>query len=224
MYRANIKKYGFIVIKNMFSKDQLYHCRDAILKYTKDHPSKLLLCDKGISITNFVDIQDLVCVANLKDSRELQSVLTEVFNGNNYRYCHHNDIGINRIVGWHKDKLNGVYSKYETVNIWSTVNNEEHEIYKVLIYLQDSNEELGPKLVPGSHSTSKVDLKKQTSVNLELGDVLIFDQRITHRGMERQTDTKRILVCFGFGKNNIFTDNFEKGTIERQNKQDKRIQ
>lgn len=31
----------------------------------------------------------------------------------------------------------------------------------------------------------------------------------------------RILVSFGFGKNNIFTDNFEKGTIERKNIQKK---
>jgi hypothetical protein len=54
-----------------------------------------------------------------------------------------------------------------------------------------------------------------------LGDVIIFDQRITHRGMEKQVSNPRILVSFGFGKNNIFTDNFEKGTIIRQNKQNK---
>ena len=39
--------------------------------------------------------------------------------------------------------------------------------------------------------------------------------------MENQVKQKRILVSFGFGKNNIFTDNFEKGTINRQNKQNK---
>ena len=37
--------------------------------------------------------------------------------------------------------------------------------------------------------------------------------------MNRQVKDPRILVSFGFGKNNIFTDNFEKGTVLRQNKQ-----
>ena len=55
----------------------------------------------------------------------------------------------------------------------------------------------------------------------ELGDVIIFDQRITHRGMVKQVKYPRILISFGFGKNNIFTDNFEKGTIVRQDSQNK---
>jgi hypothetical protein len=36
--------------------------------------------------------------------------------------------------------------------------------------------------------------------------------------MERMVKGSRILVSFGFGKNNIFTDEFEKGTVLRQNK------
>ena len=140
-----------------------------------------------MSIPNFVDIPDLGCVANLKENIVLQEVLAELFDGYDYRYCHHNDIGINKIVGWHKDKLNGIYSKYETVNIWGTVHNETHQICKELIYLQDSNNALGPKLVPGSHTKRKIDIKHQKHINLELRVVLIFDKRITHRGMELQT-------------------------------------
>lgn len=37
--------------------------------------------------------------------------------------------------------------------------------------------------------------------------------------MEKQVKGDRILVAFGFGRNNIFTNNFEKGTIQRQNEQ-----
>jgi hypothetical protein len=37
--------------------------------------------------------------------------------------------------------------------------------------------------------------------------------------MDRQLPNPRILISFGFGKNNIFTDNFEKGTMQRQNDQ-----
>ena len=57
--------------------------------------------------------------------------------------------------------------------------------------------------------------------NLNVGDILIIDTRLTHRGLIKEPiDTKRILVSFAFGKNNVFTDNFEKGTITRQNKYD----
>jgi hypothetical protein len=61
-------------------------------------------------------------------------------------------------------------------------------------------------------------IETNNSVELKhkLGDVIIFDQRITHRGCDKLTNKQRILISFGFGKNNIFTDNFEKGTIERQ--------
>ena len=74
------------------------------------------------------------------------------------------------------------------------------------------------KVVPGSHLTSKINPEGYIQLNPKIGDVIIFDQRITHRGMEKQVKYPRILVSFGFGKNNIFTDNFEKGTIIRQNK------
>jgi hypothetical protein len=56
--------------------------------------------------------------------------------GDNYRFCSHNDIGINRIVGYHKDKLNGIYAKYEKHNIWKKAENgSEFKIVKVLVYL-----------------------------------------------------------------------------------------
>jgi hypothetical protein len=61
-------------------------------------------------------------------------------------------------------------------------------------------------------------------IKSKIGDVLIFDQRITHRGMEKYPPNRfnnpRILVSFGFGENNnLFTDNFEQGTFKRQEKQ-----
>lgn len=135
-------------------------------------------------------------------------------------FCRHNDIGINRVVGFHKDKLNNEYEEFETINIWNTHEGQKHEIVKVLIYLEDhSNDNSALKVIPGSHLKSNIEINNVKQLKPELGDVIIFDQRITHRGMEKKIKSTRILVSFGFGKNNIFTDNFEKGTIVRQNKQ-----
>ena len=64
-------------------------------------------------------------------------------------------------------------------------------------------------------------MKYKKSIQLRpcIGDVIIFDQRITHCGAHSHVNEPRILVSFGFGENNIFTDNFEMGTIKRQNDQ-----
>ena len=175
-----------------------------------------------ILVIIIIYVSYLIYVSNLENKEcsfmntlypGINNKLKEIFNGTDYRFCSHNDIGINRVVGWHKDKLNNKYASFETINIWSTYNNQKHEIVKVLIYLQKVN---GIKLVPKSHNTSVINGNNSIEIKHNIGDVIIFDQRITHRGMEKQCSQQRILISFGFGKNNIFTDNFEKGTKERK--------
>ena len=91
-----------------------------------------------------------------------------------------------------------------------------------MIYLEDhSNDDNAIKVVAKSHMEREIITDKFIQLKPKLGDVVIFDQRITHRGAEKPYDGHRILISFGFGKNNIFTDNLEKGTIQRQNDQNK---
>ena len=221
---------GFIVLKNVFTTDEINVFRNEVNNYIKNN--KVIKNAGGITIPDFIKYGEFTNTKNIINNVKINDTLKEIFNGDDYRFCSHNDIGINRIVGWHKDKLNGEYANYETVNIWSTHNDEKHEIVKVLIYLQDhSNNNDGLKIVPKSHLNQHIDSKNHIQLNPSIGNVIIFDQRITHRGMDKhslkqcikpclkQSLEQRILVSFGFGKNNIFTDNFEKGTIMRQNKQ-----
>ena len=211
-------KQGYIILKDIFSEEEINKAKEIILEYKKNN--KLLSNSSGYTIANFIDIKDLEYISTLKDNSRIHETLKVIFNGDNYRFCSHNDIGINRIVGWHKDKLNGIYEKFQKNDIWKEYNNEKHEIVKVLIYLENhDNTNDGLKLVPGSHLVRFIDSSKNIKIKSNIGDVIIFDQRITHRGNEKQVKDSRILVSFGFGKNNIFTDNFEKGTIARQNNQ-----
>lgn len=216
--KNNILTNGFIIINNVFSLDEINFFKNEVNNYIKNN--KTIKNAGGITIPDFIKCPEFSNTKNIINNEKINNVLEEIFDGKNYRFCSHNDIGINRIVGWHKDKLNGDYAKYETIDIWSKHNNDKHEIVKVLIYLQDhSNNNDGLKLVPKSHLVRNIDSKNYIQLKPKIGDIVIFDQRITHRGMDKQCDEKRILVSFGFGKNNIFTDNFEKGTILRQNKQ-----
>lgn len=218
--RSIIQKEGYLILKNVFTEEELTECQKEINNYIKNR--KTFKHSGGISIPDFIKRKELSKSAKLKENEKIHKTLKEIFDSDDYRFCSHNDIGINRIAGWHKDKLNGAVSKYETVNIWKEYNGEKHEIVKVLTYLEShGNNNDGLKLVPGSHLNPKKETEGWIQLNPETGDVIIFDQRITHRGMSRQVPYPRILVSFGFGKNNIFTDNFEKGTVVRQNSQNK---
>lgn len=215
-------KNGFIILENVFSKDEISVFKNEVKTFINDH--KTIRNAGGITIPDFIRYKEFENTSKIKDNNKIHETLKKIFKENNYRFCVHNDIGINRIVGWHKDKLNGKYGKYESVDIWSEQNGEKHEIVKVLIYLQDhSNDNDALKIVPKSHLLKNINTKEFIQLKPKIGDVLIFDQRITHRGMAKQVKGERILVAFGFGKNNIFTDNFEKGTIQRQNDQNNMV-
>ena len=213
---------GFVIIPNIFTKEKLEMCREEILNFKKKGKQGIINSG-GLSIPDFIKYEDLKQTISLKEDTKLLEYLDKIFQGKNYRFCSHNDIGINRTVGWHKDKLNGEYSKFQKTDIWSSLNGEKHEIVKVLIYLEDhSNDNNGLKVVPKSHLKREIKPSGWIQLKPKIGDVIIFDQRITHAGMSKQTKNSRILVSFGFGKNNIFTDEFELGTIKRQNNQNKK--
>ena len=218
MYRETIKEHGYIIIPKLFSREQMKGYRKEVNNYINNHLTSK--SKSGVSIPDFISTGHFPKTSSIRNDPKLLEILTDIL-GTSFRFCSHNDIGINRICDWHKDKLNRDMSKYETVNIWKPHNNEKHEIVKVLIYLQDhKNNNDGLRIVPGSHLNPKIETAGSILLHPQIGDVIIFDQRITHRGMENfMGEENRILVSFGFGKNNIFTDNFEKGTIIRQNRQ-----
>lgn len=210
---------GYIICKEVHTSEELDACRDEIIQYYKTNPNKIFRSE-GISIPDFLGQHNLPITHKMKGAPKVHDALRVIFGGDNYRFCEHNDIGVNRIVSWHKDKLNGDVAKYQVHDIWGEHKGEKHEIVKVLTYLEDhSKDNDGLKVVPGSHLKRDINGAGAIQLRPKKGDVIIFDQRITHRGMEKQCKDSRILVSMGFGKNNIFTDEFEKGTIVRQNRQ-----
>lgn len=215
---------GIAIFKRCIPPEILMECRTEILEYMNQNP---ILADRGsggYTIVDFVGNNVLKRTAELRCNPGICKALEGIFGGCDYRFCVHNDIGVNRAVSWHKDKLNGKYAEYEKVPIWDILEDgTKHEIVKVLIYLQPhSKGNDGLQVIPGSHLNPNIENGNVLPLETDFGDVVIFDQRITHRGALHQKtslEVPRILVSFGFGKNNIFTDQFEKGTIARQNEQ-----
>lgn len=227
---------GYTIVRGLFSQERLQAARKAIIDYMAAN----LLPENasGKFLPDFIDVPALASVTALKEDPLLLDVLGEIFGGAPYRFCGHCDIGINRVVsGWHKDILNGAYVSYQKVSPWSTGPvGETYKIVKVGIYLEDhSGDNNALQVVPGSHLIERIDTANALRLKSAFGDCIIFDQRITHRGMERSAATAttaataataatatigpRIMVTFGFGAENFFTDSFEAGTRARQNEQ-----
>ena len=216
-YQEELKSQGYTIVKGLLSKDAIEAARAATLDYFENRPT--LENANGKFLPDFLEVEELSAVAALREVPELLHILGECFDGKPYRFCGHCDIGVNRVVsGWHKDLLNGNFVHYQKHDPWATLEGgETYQIVKVAIYLEDhSADNSALQVVPGSHL--RRDLGTVGAIRLQpaLGDVIIFDQRITHRGMERQVEGSRILISYGFGVENEFTDNFEAGTKARQ--------
>lgn len=207
---------GYTILRGLFTKERLEHCRNICLEYVERHP---YVQKDGIFVPDCVSIPELSASNELKEDPILHTVLRTIFRETPYRFCGHSDVGINRVVaGWHKDILQGSYAHYQKHSPWQPLpSGETYQILKVAIYLEDhTDDDSALEVVPGSHVNPSIQPTGGRRLHPALGDVILFDQRITHRGMTRQVSSPRILLSFGFGVNNAFTDCFEEGTRVRQ--------
>jgi len=222
----NLKVNGYIIIRNFYNTSDIIKMRNIIIDKMINKKNMLNLGNNSGSKPDFLRdnmFKDLIPLLKLND---IHNIMKSIFNAP-FHLCYHNDIGINRIVNWHKDTLNNQYKIYQKKNIWLEHEGEKHEIYKFLIYLQDhSTNNNGLQLIEKSHLNPSINItiENKKYINSSVGDIIIFDQRITHRGQfENYNKIDRILISLGFGKNNIFTKEFEEGTQKRQYDQNKII-
>ena len=85
-------------------------------------------------------------------------------------------------TGWHKDDGGGKYFEGES-NFYA---NEACCVYRVAIYLKDCRDEGGLSVKVGSHSTPNLNYGDELYLGTELGDAVIFDCRLTHKGWVKQ--------------------------------------
>jgi hypothetical protein len=222
-YAEKIRVDGFAVIQDMFTAAEIGLLRNITVEHVV-HGDYQLANECGWTLPNFLSFDAFAPLRPLLlENRLFHDVLKSVMGGMDYRFCSHNDIGINRLSRWHKDRLNGAYRKYQTHDIWSQASDgSEHQIYKLLIYTEDhSSDDHALKVITGTHlirEDKPYRADEATQLRPALGAGIIIDQRITHIGQSDQVeaDAERILLSVGWGKENIFTDEFEEGTIARQ--------
>jgi len=220
--QRNLAEQGYAHVVGLLDHEEIGALRDLAYTYCYGQTRKALpLSWGGYSVPAFIDLPEFKNARWLLDDSRLHRMLSGIFGGAKYRFVSHNDIGCDFVGVWHKDVLRGPQRKYQVHDVWTPdESGDQHEIYKVLFYLQDHrNDTRSVKVVPGSHVLRDISLERgYTAVRPGLGDAVVIDQRISHAGNSFYDPLSpgRIFMQFGFGRANVFTDEFERGTVERQ--------
>ena len=225
--RRTFELHGITIIGDVFSPAEIRKWREGVL-------SRLPLFEQTRprrgALANFLARPDFGFMKGLDQHPTLLGVLRHiVFPGKPFRFVSHNDIGVDLIVKWHKDRLNQEYAVFQQRPLWSDGGLDGHRIIKAAIYLQDhTTDNQSLVAVPGSWREPSLRLSPSTvTLHPPLGSAVIFEQRNTHRGAHSAMygagnvlSGQRILVSLGFGLDgNAWTDEFETGTRARQGDQ-----
>jgi len=211
-----LKDNGFIIIRGVFSSEDIDLMRMESMRYFNSGGG--FSNSTGKAKPDWVKEDSLQQLRKKTEEKDFSKIISELID-EPVEFISHNDLHLNRSVGWHKDRLNNDARIFEKNNPWSVINGESMKIYKVNLYLQDHlNDNDALTVSVGSHTKEKNTIDNIHTTHPLKGDIVIFDQRIFHRGFY-SGGYDRLLICMGYGVKNVFFEEFKKGTEYRQNKQ-----
>ena len=208
-----LKTNGYMIVENVFTDIEINEMRKIALAYFKNGGG--FKNSGGAAKPDFIKVEMLKPILSHISNKKLDNIIEDII-GEPVEFISHNDLHINRDVGWHKDILQNEAQDFWE-DPWEIKTGDTMKIYKVNIYLQDHTiREAALQVRMGSHLNDKMGKGKGINIKPKTGDIVIFDQRIDHRGSWSK-DYTRILICMGYGVNNSFFNKFKEGTELRQN-------
>ena len=150
--------------------------------------------------------------SKLTENPALNCALSEFYANRDYVTIGLSDITVNRSQPWHTDLLRGAYARYLTPEMcWG---HGAVGCLKALLYLQDGK---SLRVIPGSHlqpvsladdsGVVPTDPKEVTEVAVQVGDIVLMDIRLVHRGSTEAemaqadlVDAPKILLSTVFGE------------------------
>jgi hypothetical protein len=210
---------GFTIVKGVFTEDEVSFLRKEALEYFNTGGGFPL--NTGRAKPGWIREPLLLPVYELWKSKNIEKIIGNVV-GEEVSFVGHSDLHMNLTVGWHKDRLNGEARKrYEKNSPWESVNGQTMKLYKTLLYLQPHDGGAnGLTVKSGSHLYESMTRGEDVRIRTDVGDMVVFDQRITHKG-GYTGGYQRYLISLGYGVKNTFFEQFEKGTKYRQDLQNK---
>lgn len=225
---------GYVIVKEVYTFDECERVK-SIIKNEKrraqllDHSDKFILPNAAHLLPELSDVIT---------SQKLLNVMQSVFDNQKFCFTSHSDIHINTVAAWHKDDGKGKYFEGKT----DYFSSNSCKVYKIGMYLQDCVNSGGLTVKAGSHRTgySKLGLDYNSDdpeiyLPSTVGDIVIFDVRITHKGdsdlstnlvqrflkklgllHDKVLDYQRFAMFFTFGLENEYTRIFSDKNMERQ--------
>jgi hypothetical protein len=165
---------GIAVVRNVLSPDEIDKLRDILVRHLSRGGLRFAL---GKTQPNAAEmVPDLSFIfAHPQILNVVKGLLGEtdvVFTG-------HCDIHMNLLSGWHKDSGETVPGGYFTGPYMTS---SDCRVFKVAIYLQNSTPRDSFAARLGSHRETDLSVGNEVSVHSRVGDIVVFDVRITHTG------------------------------------------
>lgn len=225
---SKLQTSGYTVIKNAFDDSEIRKFREIVLnnqhlmKNTRPTKSSRHLA----GFHRFQQFEALHCL--MTNNPKIIAFLNYIYPNNSYITIGLSDITINRSQGWHTDLLRNQYSKYLDDDACWGINSGG--VYKFLLYLQNGRSlevAKGMHLVktPLNDAELASDIANISTVSIpvELGDVVVMDIRLPHRGATEEEMASeefelnpKILVSTVFGGNDYpLTYQMQRGNFAR---------
>lgn len=225
MIADKINEDGYTIIKNVLTDEEVMEYRSLL----DSHFSMAKVWKKvwknkhrysGSYIPGWAGITPQLGRLNIlhKDER-IMSILTDIFNGEDFRFINHSDLHQNVASGWHRD-IGDLERGGCDGSLWE----EDCFIVKVCFLLQDHTK--------GGHGLCfrpRTHLKGFSSPPIHADsastDLIVFNQRIMHKGQNAAPfyhtvfNNHRYFLSFGYGLDNHFSSMHAKGCTDRQDEQ-----
>ena len=233
---------GYVVIPGLIEKEDIKKCKTSIEEYFENENNPFICGNGGMSQSNSFGY--ISGIRFLLGQEKILKLFSQIA-GRELVYLNHCDAHQDRLGGWHKDSTGYVKHQWEERD-----GDESFGVYKIAIYLQDhSNDTNGLSIRDGSHKFDDYTTGKRIDIHSKEGDVIFFDQRLSHCGQEykfldkvinrlmkrhQKSRTKisrklrkilgvksKISIFYGVGVDNEFSKEFTSNIIKRQNIQNK---
>jgi len=166
-----IKELGYAILPNVLTPGEVLHYRHLVRDHFITHGVIGKNCDKmeRDALHRAPFMRDLITHPRIVE-------VARALIGPKFVYAHHSDLQFNKITNWHKDNRGAN-------DYIADATGETYNIYKFAFYLEDhTHDDHALAVIPKSHLSPNRSIASPVRLHPALGDMVVFDQRLTHNG------------------------------------------
>jgi hypothetical protein len=214
---------GYKIVHHFLEDEQVSYFRD-LLDHHLDNNKSFNESGQSKILPGFAGVTpELKGLNTLHKSQNILSELNSIFN-DDFIFLDHSDLHQNKTTGWHRDTKDYERGGGLAEDTWA----DDYFIVKACLLLQDhTDNQYGLWFKPGTHRQG-VD-SREIHLDSKSTDLIIFDQRILHRGQincqpyHKIYGKNRYLITYGYGLDNTHSEFHKAGAAKRQAQQRKSL-